>query len=124
MIDAISSSSKHLQVINGEPNTYIPNNAGMQGVGMMRYNTSTQKIEIYDGINWMMLNKSTAFIQLSPETESLLDWAKQKREEEMNWQNLAENNKAVKIALDNLEEARRQLEVTTKLIKEHEQRTG
>jgi hypothetical protein len=59
-------------------------------------------------------------VGLNGEAESLLDWARERRNEEMMWQNLAKDNKAVKIALDNLEQARRQLDITSKLAREHE----
>jgi hypothetical protein len=45
-------------------------------------------------------------------------------EKEQEWQKLAESNKAVKIALDNLEEARRQLSITAELAREYEQTTS
>jgi hypothetical protein len=38
----------------------------------------------------------------------------------MMWQSLAKDNKAVKIALDNLEQARQQLDITAKLSREYE----
>ncbi len=38
----------------------------------------------------------------------------------MQWQSLAKDNKAVKIALDNLEQARQQLDVTAKLSRDYE----
>jgi hypothetical protein len=59
-------------------------------------------------------------VGLNPEAESLLDWVKSKQEEEKNWKSLAVNNDAVKIALENLERARHQLDVTAKLSREHE----
>jgi hypothetical protein len=36
------------------------------------------------------------------------------------WESLAKDNQAVKIALDNLEQAKRQLDVTAKLAREYE----
>jgi hypothetical protein len=60
---------------------------------------------------------------LSAEAESLLDWAREKRNEELMWQSLAKENKAVKIALDNLEQARQQLDVTAKLAREYDTTT-
>ena len=67
-----------------------------------------------------MLSMDYASIGLSGEAEALLDWARQKRDEEYQWKALSEKNKAVKIALDNLEEAKRQLDVTAKLAREHD----
>jgi hypothetical protein len=39
----------------------------------------------------------------------------------MAWTILAKDNKAIKIALYNLEQARQQLDITAKLAREHEQ---
>ena len=90
----------------------------------MRYNTSNQRMEVFDGNNWMQLNMGSASVGLSPEAESLLDWAREKRKEELAWESLAKDNQAVKIALDNLEQARRQLDITAKLAREYDTTTS
>jgi hypothetical protein len=77
-------------------------------------------MEVFDGSSWVMLNMGSASVGLSPEAESLLDWARDKRNEELMWQSLAKENKAVKIALDNLEQARQQLDITAKLARDYE----
>ena len=123
MIKGITQSGRYTMVSNGNASTYVNNYSGSQGVGNMRYNTSSQNMEVYDGSNWVMLNTSYASVGLTPEAESLLDWAREKRNEELAWKALAEKNQAVKIALDNLEEARRQLDVTAKLAREYDTET-
>lgn len=87
----------------------------------MRYNTSSQRMEVFDGNNWTQLNMGSASVGLNPEAESLLDWAREKRNEELIWKSLAKENQAVKIALDNFYEAREQLDITAKLAREYEQ---
>ena len=113
-----------MYVNGGSSSTYVNGYSGAQGVGNMRYNTSTQNIEVYDGTNWITLNMSIATVGLNPEAESLLDWAREKKNEEMAWQSLAKDNQAVKIALENLNKARQQLDVTAKLAREYEQTTS
>lgn len=81
-------------------------------------------MEVFDGSTWVMLNMAHATVGLNGEAESLLDWARQKRDEEMMWQSLAKDNKAVKIALDNLEQARQQLDITAKLAREYDTTTS
>lgn len=120
MISNIFPTGKYVQVSGGTASTYINNYSGSQGVGNMRYNTSNQRMEVFDGNNWTQLNMGTTSIGLSPEAESLLDWARERRNEELMWKSLAAENEAVKIALDNLEEARRQLDITAKLAREYE----
>jgi hypothetical protein len=124
MIKGITPSGRYTTVSNGNASTYVNSYSGQQGVGNMRFNTSTQNIEVFDGNNWVMLNMSYTTIGLTPDAESLLDWAKEKRNEELAWESLAEDNQAVKIALENLNKARQQLDVTAKLARDHEQTTS
>lgn len=123
MLKNISSSGKYMYVHGGNASTYINHHNGSQGVGNVRYNTTNQNLEVYDGNNWVMINMDYAQIGLNSEAEALLDWASKKRDEEMAWKNLAKDNKAVKLALENLEQARQQLEITAKLARDHEQTT-
>lgn len=104
--------------------TYVNNYSGLQGVGNMRFNTVAQAIEVYDGNNWIQLGMSVATVGLNREAESLLDWARKKRDEELAWDSLAKDNQAVKIALENLNKAKQQLDVTAKLAREYEQTTS
>ena len=41
------------------------------------------KTEVFDGNSWVSLNMSVASVGLSGEAEALLDWARKKRDEEM-----------------------------------------
>jgi hypothetical protein len=120
MIKNITASGRYVQVTGGNASTYINGNHGAQGVGNMRYNTSNQQMEVYDGNTWIMINLDHASVGLNGEAESLLDWARKKRDEELAWESLAKDNQAVKIALNNLEQAKRQLDVTAKLAREYE----
>jgi dipeptidase len=120
MIKGITQSGRYTTVSNGNASTYVNGYSGAQGVGNMRFNTSNQSMEVFDGSNWIMLNMSYASVGLTPEAESLLDWARQKRDEELAWEQLAKENQAVKIALENLNKARQQLDVTAKLAREYD----
>lgn len=119
MIDGISPAGKYMYVNGGQASTYVNNHSGAQGVGNLRFNTGNQNMEVFDGNSWVKLNTAVATIGLNSEAESLLDWVKQKRDEERSWQSLAESNQAVKIALANLEQARHQVEITAKLAREN-----
>jgi hypothetical protein len=123
MINGISTIGKYMQAGGGyASNPYI--NMNNPSAGMVRYNGSNNHLEVYDGSTWYQISNTVASVGLNGEAESLLDWARQKRDEELAWQSLAKTNKAVKIALDNVEEARRQLDVVAKLTREHEQTTS
>jgi hypothetical protein len=120
MIKSISATGRYFTTSGSNASTYINGYSGAQGVGNMRYNTTNQNLEVFDGNNWIMMNMDYASAGLTPEAESLLDWAKQKRNEELAWESLAKDNQAVKIALDNLEKARQQLDITAKLARDYE----
>ena len=92
--------------------------------GMVRYNTNTNVMEVYDGVSWKEISNNYSTIELDDEAIRLLDWAKAKMIEEQMYQNLAESHPAVKVALENLEKAKQQLDVTIILSKEHEQTTS
>jgi dipeptidase len=124
MIKDIYASGRYMQISGSNATNFVNGYSGLQGVGNMRYNTSSQYMEVFDGNNWMQLNMGVASVGLNGEAESLLDWARQKRDEELAWKALAEENSAVKIALDNLEQAREQLDVTAKLARDYEKTTS
>jgi hypothetical protein len=120
MIKSISATGRYFTTSGSTASTYVNGYSGAQGVGNMRYNTANQNLEVFDGNNWIMMNMDYASAGLTPEAESLLDWAKQKRNEELAWESLAEDNQAVKIALENLNKARQQLDITAKLARDYE----
>lgn len=120
MIGSVYPSGRYVQVSGGTSSTYVNGYSGSQGVGNMRYNTSNQHMEVFDGGSWIQLNLGSASVGLNSEAESLLDWARKKRDEELSWQSLSLENEAVRIALENLEKAKRQLDITAKLAREYD----
>jgi hypothetical protein len=119
MLQDITSSSRYVIAYGGSSTLpYVPSNVNNPIQGMVR--VQNQNIQVFDGSSWINMTQSIGSVGLTPEAESLLDWARKKRDEEMMWQSLANENKAVKIALDNLEQARRQLDITAKLAREYE----
>jgi len=119
MIKGINPNGKYITVSGGSPsNTYI--SPGSVGAGMLRWNSNMSCMEVNDGNMWKTIEMNYASVGLSPEAESLLDWARKKRDEEVTLQALAKKNSAVKIALDNLEQAQQQLEITAHLARDYE----
>ncbi len=76
-------------------------------IGMIRINGT--EMEVFNGSSWQLLSTSYATVGLDQDVLDIVQWARKKRDEEIMWQSLAEKNKAVKIALDNLEQARKKL---------------
>ena len=97
---------------------YVGPNSSNPMTGMLRIHNTD--MEVFNGSNWQILSTSYATVGLDQDVLDIVQWARKKRDEEMMWQSLAKDNKAVKIALDNLEQARQQLDITAKLSREYE----
>jgi len=118
MIKGISQGGRYITVIGGSPGSnYVNNFSGAQGIGNMRFNTTNQNIEIYDGVSWQTLQSSYASIQLDEEAIRILDWARDKRREEMELESLSYDYPAVKAAHENVKRAKEQLKATIILSK-------
>ena len=117
MIKNISGGGKYLMVSNGSSSTYVNGYSGAQGVGNMRYNTNTQNIEIFDGNSWITMNSGYATVQLTSDAESLLDWARKKRDEEMSLELLAMNNPTIKDLVNQIKEKQEQIKMVQTLLK-------
>ncbi len=68
--------------------------------GQVRYNTSTQNMEVFDGNMWQCWSNSTATVGLTQEAEELLDWARKKRQEEVNLRMRMEQHPGLKDAYE------------------------
>ena len=103
---------------------YINMNAPSSG--MMRWNGNNNSIEVFDGSTnlWQQMYGKTVDIQLSPQIEVVMNWANLKMAEESEWEKLATTNDAVKIALENMKKAKQQLDITAKLVKDHNETTS
>jgi hypothetical protein len=103
MIKDISPIGRYIHITSGQQSTYVNGYSGLQGVGNVRYNTSNQNMEVYDGTTWVTLNMGYASVGLNHEAESLLDWAKQKRNEELLLKDRMEKHPGLKEAYERLE---------------------
>jgi hypothetical protein len=118
MIKSIHSSTPFLTISGGNPgSTYIGNFNGT-GVGNMRYNPNSQNIEVYDGNTWIILSAHHANINLNDEAVSLLEWARKKRNEELEMERLAETNSTIKDLVTQIKEKEEQIRIVQTLIKE------
>lgn len=77
MIKSIAHS-RYIQVMSNYP-SFISN--GGQSSGEMRYNTSNQSVEVYNGITWQGISDNVT-LALSPDAESAMQWAITKMQEE------------------------------------------
>jgi hypothetical protein len=120
MIKTVTSSSPHMHAAGSGASglLYIETNPNNPLQGMLRL--SGTDLEAFTGHSWTKISMSNADIGMNSVASSAIDWAIKKMREEMAWESLARENRTVKIALDNLEQARRQLDITAKLASNHE----
>ena len=123
MIANIYGGSNYLTVTSNSGNTpYI--NTSQPMTGMVRFNGNANGMEVYDGNGWQRVGTGTAHIDLSYEAQEILNWAAKKMADEKAYKELAKKSNAVKLALDNLAEAERQLIITATLAKETDEITS
>lgn len=123
MIKSFTQASKYVNAFMGSSSDpYFSMSA--PSAGMLRFNGDTRNFEVYNGSTWMTMNGTSASVSMTPDAEQAISWAIQKMAEEKAWKELAENNQAVKIALENLEQARQQLNITATLAREYDQTTS
>jgi hypothetical protein len=116
MINSIMSMGKHVIVGGGNSaSNYINTGAGMMGVGDLRFNTSTQQIEFYNGQTWQIFTMAQATVGLTSTAETAIDWTMKKMEEEKQARAMAEQYPAVADAMGAVREAEEQLKTVVSL---------
>jgi len=118
MIKAIHTSGRYIQVIGGSASTYVNANPGAQGIGNLRYNTSGQRLEVYDGSSWQELNMPHVSVGLNPDAEAAIEWAHRQMTEERRLRVLAKDHPALADALAAVEKAEEQVKVVAALVQE------
>jgi hypothetical protein len=72
-------SSPWLVVTQSQSKPYFSNSGASAGI--MRYNNGNGCVEVYDGSSWLTLS-GHAEINVSPQTQQILEWAQNKMNEE------------------------------------------
>jgi hypothetical protein len=92
------------------------NYSGAQGLGNIRFNTTLQGLEVYDGSLWQPIQMDTVNLSLTSDAVDAIAWADQKRHEELRMQTLAEKHPAVADQLAAVREAEEKLRMVTLLV--------
>lgn len=96
---------------------YVNQNTTNPMQGMIRvWGTDMQ---VYDGNSWVNMAASYATVELTPEVQTLLQWAREKRNQELEYVSLAKEHPAVQHAINAIKRAEEQLDLVVKLSKEH-----
>lgn len=118
MLKGLNTSGRYLQVTGGNFNTHINKsyNSNTYCQGDMRYDLDDQTMKVFDGTSWQTLHGSYATVQMTYEAESLLDWARKKRQEEMELEVLAKEHPSIKDLVDQINIKKEQLRMVQTLI--------
>ena len=101
MIKNIHSSTNHIQIGQSYSNA-SQISPGAQSAGMLRYNTNSNTMEVYNGVAWFSI-ETTADISLSPIAQQAVDWAMKKMEEDLRLQSLMSRHPGLKELNDKFE---------------------
>lgn len=94
---------------------YFQNYNNNSVVGTIRYDGSTQNIQVYDGNIWHTLSNLFPMIELSPDIHELLQWTKAQRDRDFKIKELALKNTSVADAKKQLDMAKEQLDILVAL---------
>lgn len=117
MIENVLGGSTYLNVSSYSGNTYVNGYSGAQGVGNMRYNTSTQKVEVFDGTSWITMNQGSATVALTNEAVSILNWARDRMYEDQEMERLAEEHPTIKDLVEQIKVKKDQIKMVQTLLK-------
>ena len=109
-----------IDIQNGGSGTYVYGDRLAQGVGNVRYDTSKQQLEVYDGNVWHQLIMARPTISLNSSAVSAITWAMSKMTEEAKLEELSKTHPAIKLAYENLRRAEEQLKTTIILSKDEQ----
>jgi hypothetical protein len=116
MIKGIAPMGKYTVVSGGNTSVpYVNQNINNPIQGMIRISGSD--LQVFDGASWIVMNTSYATVGLTGEAELLLDWARKKRDEEIEIDLLAAANPTIKNLLEQIKEKEDQIQMVMTLIK-------
>lgn len=117
MIKGLTTSGRYTVVSAGNTSVpYVNQNFNNPIQGMLRISGSD--MQVFDGTSWIVMNTSYASVGLTGEAESLLDWARKKRDEEMFLENLAKTNSTIKDLVGQIKQKEEQIEMVMLLMKD------
>jgi hypothetical protein len=101
MIKQINSDPQWIQVQQGYHGV-PPISPGAQSAGLLRYNSNTNNIEVYNGMAWYGIDTNVG-IDLSSSAKETLTWAYNKMQEERRLKDLMAQHPGLKDLHDKFE---------------------
>jgi hypothetical protein len=97
---------------------YIASNINNPMMGMIRINMTD--LEVFNGSTWQQITSSYATVTLDQDILDVLQWARKKRDEELEFEQLAKDNIAINDLLSQIKEKQHQAKMIATLIKKEE----
>jgi len=116
MIKHVYGSGRYLTTTHNGGTNYMNNYSGAQGLGNIRFNTTIQGLEVYDGTMWHPVQMDTVNLSLTSDAQDAIAWADQKRHEEIRIQTLAERHPAVADLMAAVRDAEEKLRIAVALV--------
>jgi hypothetical protein len=116
MIKHVYGSGRYLVTTNNGATNYMNNFSGAQGLGNIRFNTTLQGLEVYDGSMWQPIQMDTVNLSLTVDAQDAIAWADRKRHEEIKMQTLAERHPAVADLMAAVRDAEEKLRIAVALV--------
>ena len=118
MIKGINTGNG-LQVNNGYttwPQFYNSmQNTGNSLIGSVRYNGSSQNLEVYDGNSWIIMSASYPTVELAPHVQAVVNWVQIKMAEESRIKELAAKHPTVADAVEAVKRAEEAVKIAVAL---------
>lgn len=83
--------------------------------GMVRYNGNNSNFEVYDGSTWMTMYSATATVTLDYDVQNILNWARDKMQEDLRLKELAKTHPTVADAIAAVKMAQEKLQAVVAL---------
>ena len=87
-------------------------------IGQLRYNGTSQNLEVYDGNTWLTMTSRYPTIDLAPHVQAVVTWAQTKMAEESRLRELATKHPAVEDALEAVRQAQERVKIVAALVQE------
>ncbi len=118
MIKGINASGRYVTVTGGTASDpYI--SPGSVGAGMLRWNSNMNNMEVNDGNSWKTLSMNYATVELTPEAESLMEWARKERDKQRTREDAVRRNPALRKAYEAIQRAEENFDLLETIAREH-----
>lgn len=96
---------------------YVPMNNNNPIQGMLRING--QDLQVFDGTNWINMTSSYTSVELSSETQSIIQWAREERNKKLVREQAIKNNPALQKAYEAIKRAEENFDMLEALARDY-----